>query len=136
MPKQRLAARRSLRPCTGSAPSPPSTVPACFGSGSNRRRHFGVKQVVEWGFTRAGFERETRTFHPHLTLGRVGRENGAETFHSLHEMLAELPYVGSMAVTDVTLMRSQLSRGGVRYTVISRYPLAEADRTPLTADRL
>ena len=95
-----------------------------------------LKQVVEWGFTRAGFERETRTFHPHLTLGRVGRENGAETFHSLHEMLAELPYVGSMAVTDVTLMRSQLSRGGVRYTVISRYPLAEADRTPLTANRL
>ena len=84
-----------------------------------------LKQDVEWAFTSAGFERETRAFHPHLTLGRVGRENGAGTFRGLDEVLAELPYAGSMAVTSVELMRSHTSRGGVRYTVISRYPLTE-----------
>jgi 2'-5' RNA ligase len=84
-----------------------------------------LKQDVEWVLTRAGFERETRVFHHHLTLGRVGRENGAGAFHGLDEVLAVLPYAGSMAVTSVELMRSHTSRGGVRYTVISSYPLTD-----------
>ena len=84
-----------------------------------------LKQDVERAFTSAGFERERRAFHPHLTLGRVGRKNRAGTPRGLDEILAELQYAGSMAITDVALMRSQISRGGVRYTVISRCPLTE-----------
>ena len=84
-----------------------------------------LKQEVERGFTSADFERETRAFHPHLTLGRVGRKIGAGTFRGLEEALAELPYAGSVAVTSVALMRSQMSRSGVRYTVISRCPLTK-----------
>jgi 2'-5' RNA ligase len=75
--------------------------------------------------TRAGFERETRAFHHHLTLGRVGRENGAGALSGLDEVLVVLPYTGLMAVTSVELMRSHTSRGGVRYTAISSYPLTE-----------
>jgi 2'-5' RNA ligase len=36
-----------------------------------------LKQDVEWALSDAGFDRETRAFHPHLTLGRVEREDGA-----------------------------------------------------------
>lgn len=84
-----------------------------------------LKQDVEWGLGDAGFERETRAFHPHLTLGRVERENGAGAFRGLDEFLAELPYAGSVQVTSVELMRSQTSREGAQYTVLASYPLAQ-----------
>ena len=73
----------------------------------------------------AGFERETRAFHPHLTIGRVERENGAGAFRGLDEMLAEPPYAGSVQVKSVELMRSQTSRDGAQYTLLSSYPLGE-----------
>jgi RNA 2',3'-cyclic 3'-phosphodiesterase len=84
-----------------------------------------LKQDVEWALADAGFERETRAFHPHLTLGRVERENGAGVFRGLDEMLAELPYEGSMEVKSFELMRSQTSKDGAQYSVLSTYPLAE-----------
>jgi RNA 2',3'-cyclic 3'-phosphodiesterase len=86
-----------------------------------------LKQDVEWALADAGFERETRAFHPHLTLGRVESENGAGAFRGLDEMLAELPYEGSVQVKSFELMRSQISReGGPQYSVLSSYPLAES----------
>ncbi len=84
-----------------------------------------LKQDVEWGLGDAGFERETRAFHPHLTIGRVERENGAGAFRGLDEMLAEPPYAGSVQVKSVELMRSQTSRDGAQYTLLSSYPLGE-----------
>ena len=30
-----------------------------------------LKQDLEWGLAELGFEKETRAFHPHLTLGRA-----------------------------------------------------------------
>ena len=84
-----------------------------------------LKQDVEWGLADAGFERETRAFHPHLTLGRVEPDNGAGVFRGLDKTLAELPYAGSVAVESVELMRSQNSPDGARYTVLESYPLAE-----------
>ena len=36
-----------------------------------------LKQDLEWALTDCGFERETRAFHPHLTLGRAEAQNGA-----------------------------------------------------------
>ena len=85
-----------------------------------------LKQDVEWALGDVGFERETRAFHPHLTLGRVERENGAGAFRGLDEMLAELPYAGSVQVKSVELMRSQTSPDGAQYSVLSSYPFAVA----------
>ena len=83
-----------------------------------------LKHDVEWALAEAGFERETRAFHPHLTLGRVDRENGAGAFRGLHELMADMTYSGSMPVRNVDLMRSQISRDGATYSVLSSYPLA------------
>jgi 2'-5' RNA ligase len=59
-----------------------------------------------------GFERETRAFHPHLTLGRAGAEDGAGVFRGLDDKAASLAYQGQIMVRKLDLMRSHLSKGG------------------------
>jgi 2'-5' RNA ligase len=84
-----------------------------------------LKQDVEWALADAGFDRETRAFHPHLTLGRVEHEDGAGAFRGLDDLISELSYTGSVPVRSLELMRSQTSRDGAVYSVLSSYPLAE-----------
>jgi 2'-5' RNA ligase len=85
-----------------------------------------LKQDVEWGLAELGFERETRAFHPHLTLGRVEREKEAGAFRGLDALVAELSFSGSVAVRSVELMRSQTGKGGSQYSVVSSHPLMES----------
>ncbi len=85
-----------------------------------------LKQDVEWALTDLGFERETRAFHPHLTLGRAD-EDGAGVFRGLDEMAASLAYEGSFDVATVDLMRSHLSKSGARYSVLNESPLGVAE---------
>ena len=82
-----------------------------------------LKQDVEWALSNVGFGRETRAFHPHLTLGRVEREDGAGAFRGLDDLMAELTYTRSIPVRSVELMRSQTSRRSAAYTVVSSHPL-------------
>ena len=77
-----------------------------------------LKQDVEWALMACGFDRETRAFHPHLTLGRADARDGAGAFRGLDEKAANLAYKGQVKVHRLDLMRSQLSKGGgARYTV-------------------
>ena len=82
-----------------------------------------LKQDLEWGLANHGFERETRAFHPHITLGRADTGKGAGAFRGLDELSAGLGYRGTVDVETVDLMRSQLSRSGARYTVLRQSPL-------------
>ncbi len=82
-----------------------------------------LKQDVEWALMGCGFDRETRAFHPHLTLGRADAEKGAGAFRGLDDKAANLSYQGHVKVRKIDLMRSQLSKGGpVRYTVQHSIP--------------
>ena len=77
-----------------------------------------LKQDVEWALMACGFERETRAFHPHLTLGQANAEDGAGAFRGRDEKAANLTYRGQVKIRKLDLMRSQLSKGGVaRYTL-------------------
>src|SRR5688572_7353422 len=44
-----------------------------------------LKHDVEWGLASCGFERETRAFHPHLTLARCADDDMAGVFRGLDE---------------------------------------------------
>ena len=77
-----------------------------------------LKQDLEWGLANHGFERETRAFHPHVTLGRAEEKEGAGAFRGLDELSAKLNYHGNVAANTVDVMRSQLSRSGHRYTLL------------------
>ena len=77
-----------------------------------------LKQDVEWALMGCGFERETRAFHPHLTLGRSDTQDGAGAFRGLDDKAANLVYQGHVKVRKLDLVRSHLSKGGsARYTL-------------------
>lgn len=82
-----------------------------------------LKQDLEWALADHGFERETRAFHPHITLGRADAEEGAGVFRGLDQMAADLKYKGKVQAGTVDLMRSHLSRKRPHYSVLRESPL-------------
>lgn len=83
-----------------------------------------LKQDLEWALGEVGFEAETRSFHPHVTIGRANDRNGAGAFRGLDERMADMVYKGSLKVHTLDLMRSQTSRSGAQYTLHSSMKLA------------
>lgn len=86
-------------------------------SGSLARLQSGLEDEC----AASGFKREERPFHPHLTLARVRAPQGTRELSRLHEETGfeaiEFP------VNELIVMRSELGRGGSRYTEISRHSL-------------
>jgi 2'-5' RNA ligase len=82
-----------------------------------------LKQDVEWTLSELGFERETRAFHPHFTLGRAIAEDGAGAFRGLDTLASGLPYAGEVNVRKFDLMESHLSASGPRYEILTGFPL-------------
>lgn len=76
-----------------------------------------LKQDIEWALAGCGFERETRAFHPHVTLGKAEETNGAGAFRGLDELAAGLSYQGLIRVRQIHLMRSHASSTGTRYSI-------------------
>jgi RNA 2',3'-cyclic 3'-phosphodiesterase len=74
-----------------------------------------------------GFAREVRPWHPHVTLGRVFDERRwrQDAGRDLRPVIAGIATrsFGSFAVQSVTLMQSQLGRGGARYRPVAEVPL-------------
>ncbi len=89
-----------------------------------------LKQDLEWALANHGFERETRAFHPHITLGRVDSQDGAGVFRGLDELSAGIEYRGKVRADTVDVMRSHLSRQGARYSLVKPCGLkADASRS-------
>lgn len=65
-----------------------------------------------------GFEPETRTFKPHLTLGRARRKAGGRDFDGFEERVTSLEYEDRFGVRSVDLMRSVLKPGGAEYSIV------------------
>ncbi len=67
-----------------------------------------------------GFSKETRPFHPHLTLGRVKQGSG-----DLLEGLEAMEF-GNCTLDQVVLYQSVLQRQGAEHTALARIPLVVA----------
>lgn len=75
---------------------------------------------VESELAKLGFSRERRTFHPHVTLGRI-REPRAE---SVQEILDDLVAPRErVEVSEVRVMRSTLRPGGAIHELVEAVPL-------------
>lgn len=85
-----------------------------------------LKQDLEWGLSELGFDRETRAFHPHLTLGRARSDLGAGAFRGLDSLSAGLSFHAEVKVWKVDLMESHLSSSGPRYDLVSSFHLKSA----------
>jgi 2'-5' RNA ligase len=87
-----------------------------------------LKQDLEWGLASHGFERETRAFHPHITIGRAEETEGAGAFRGLDDLAAGLRFSAKVPASTVDLMRSQVSRGGQKYSVLRESALKQRQR--------
>jgi 2'-5' RNA ligase len=81
----------------------------------------GLQTRVTDALAARGFAREERPWHPHLTIGRVYDERRwrREAGPPLRGALAQAATTtfGTQRVTEVALMRSDLSPAGARYTL-------------------
>lgn len=68
-----------------------------------------------------GFPKEARPFHPHLTLARLRNPRYAREIIQAHEQLEFVPE--EITVSELLVIRSELSGSGSKYTVISRHAL-------------
>ena len=84
-------------------------------SGKLARLH----QALENECVQAGFARETRPFNPHLTIARLRQPHGSRKLAQLHKQIGFLSE--PFAVSELLVIRSELSSEGSRYTVSSRY---------------
>ncbi|MGZ8847378.1 MAG: RNA 2',3'-cyclic phosphodiesterase [Pyrinomonadaceae bacterium] len=78
-----------------------------------------LQAAVEDECAKAGFDRDQRSFHPHLTIARLRNPKGARSLAELHQEIGFEPV--SVSVSEVCLIRSELSSAGSRYTVIARH---------------
>jgi 2'-5' RNA ligase len=78
-----------------------------------------LNRALEDECAKAGFAREQRPFHPHLTIARLRKSQGSRRLAELHgEMgFTHQPVIAS----EVVLFRSELLSGGSRHTAISRH---------------
>ncbi len=83
---------------------------------------FTLQARVEAGLESLGFPREKRPFTAHLTLGRV---RGPARREQLAVALTSIPVetIGGMVLQRIELMKSDLSPGGARYSVLQSFPL-------------
>ncbi len=70
---------------------------------------------------KAGFSREPRPFHQHLTVARLRNQRFAREIAQTHQQLVFEPQ--AVTVTELLVIRSELNSAGSKYTVLSRHPL-------------
>jgi RNA 2',3'-cyclic 3'-phosphodiesterase len=78
---------------------------------------------VEAALGGRGFPRDERPFSPHLTVGRVREPRGLAGLQQAIARDARMDF-GRLEVRTLSLMRSDLSPGGSRYTELAVFPLA------------
>ncbi len=82
-----------------------------------------LQRQIEDSTSSLGFPRETRVFHPHVTLGRLRRGAEKSRLGGLAGVLDRLHYVRDLSVDSIELMQSELSPAGADYTVRESFEL-------------
>jgi 2'-5' RNA ligase len=95
-------------------PARPATAP----TSSNLDRLYSA---TEEELAAVEFTRESRPFHPHLTIARLRHSQGARQLAELHKSLGFAPI--TFAVSQVVVFKSELFKDGSKHTAVSRHNL-------------
>lgn len=80
-----------------------------------------LQQEIESAFVPLGFKREERTFHAHVTIGRVKSNTGLQSLlRSMESITFESQPV---IIQEITLIKSELGSSGSVYTTLETFPL-------------
>jgi RNA 2',3'-cyclic 3'-phosphodiesterase len=71
-----------------------------------------------------GFSREERPFHPHLTIARLRKPQGAPALAAAHKAMGFKSV--QFTVSELLVIRSELGSEGSKYTIVSRHELANS----------
>ncbi|MGI8565481.1 MAG: RNA 2',3'-cyclic phosphodiesterase [Pyrinomonadaceae bacterium] len=82
-----------------------------------------LRRALEDECAGAGYTRESRPFHPHLTIARLRTPHGAREAARAHTRNVFQSDV--FTVFETLVMRSEVTAGGSRYTTLSRHPLKD-----------
>ena len=84
-----------------------------------------LKNALDKDLAPLGFEIENRSFHPHITIGRVRSEKG---FSNLLPMLENLTFERQEAtIREILIMKSILKPEGSEYSVLKTIQLKRID---------
>ena len=91
-----------------------------------------LHERLEEALEARGFVREQRAFSPHLTLGRMRERLSPTEVQRLAEAMDGVREMGpvELPVTDVSLMESQLNRGGAVYRRKAQISLEDGLASP------
>jgi len=81
-----------------------------------------LHRLLERELEKAGFPREERAFHPHLTLGRLKEPKMLGALHKAWPRVEGLRF-GAFTAEALVLYRSELKPAGAVYTAIERVTL-------------
>ena len=80
-----------------------------------------LQKQLEAECATAGFPKEDRAYHPHLTIARLRKPESARRLADTH-LKMDFPSI-TVPVRELIIFRSELSSKGSRYTPISRHHL-------------
>jgi len=93
-----------------------------IGIQKGRKETVEVAEKVEYHLTEIGFAKESRDFHPHLTLGRLRNPIDKQALNRFLE--AEKSFATALAeAVDIVLYQSILDSYGARYKEIFKSTL-------------
>lgn len=79
-----------------------------------------LASTIDAALEKLAFPRETKPYHPHLTLARTS----SRPLRELQPLLAEAPpQFGTMTAREFFLYQSQSQKGGSKYTKLERFNL-------------
>lgn len=81
-----------------------------------------LQQALETQCAAAGFPREERSFHPHITIARLREPRSASPLAERHRELGFQAM--EITINEIVLMKSELTQKGSCYTVLSHHRLA------------
>lgn len=82
-----------------------------------------LRDELERGLAAAGFDRDVRSFRPHVTLGRAGNDAAPGDFRPFVARSRDLGLADEFPVHAIDLMRSRNGEDGARYERLARSSL-------------
>jgi len=110
--------------CTGLFPNTREPRILWLGITSGRDEMIAIGTDIDAAVEHLGFEKDQRTFSPHLTIGRIREPRKGKDLAAAH-LSSVFPPI-EFTVDHVTIYESMLSQTGSSYEVISRHPLQQS----------
>jgi 2'-5' RNA ligase len=106
---------------TGVFPRPSRAQVLWIGVSDPSGKLAALQKQFDEGSASAGFPKEDRSFHPHLTIARLRKPERRLTDTHLQTKFGPVP----LEINKLILFRSELSNKGSRYTPISHHYLPD-----------